>query len=215
MSEPQKYMFGSSFIGDDGQVLMPDVENARNDGFARGRLAGLEEEKNYTGKLVEKLSMKIAELAQDQIEAHTYLNTYVLEITKSIVCKLMPYLMAKDQGEELKQFVTSCLKNLNHKGSLQIIVNPEKVSPIEEITNQMMMQGMIDCEISVKGNDQMEPCDCQLKWDDGGLRRIYQEIEQQIQHVLQAIQTNCPKPQESIKNDEPELIQEEENNVRE
>lgn len=158
---------------------------ARDDAFAKGQAAGLEEARNSREQYLAEQTEHIAQelkflLGAEEYRAAVY-EREVLALTETIFKSLFPHFTAQGGLEEVKAVISKVLTNQPEQSSIVIELPEEDIEAIEAYFRD---QGL-DADRVIFKPASISKGSCRLSWKDGGALRDHQIIADEIMKILQ------------------------------
>lgn len=209
MNAPQKFLFNTSFELEDDAAPLPagdeparpeacltveDLERAREEGFARGREAGLEAAGTAREAELERslaaLQARLADLAE-RSEAMAAVNSQeILHLTVAMLRRLFPRLTAAHGVAEIEAVIRDCLHRVRDEPRLVVRVADSLLDEIERRVGVLASRSGFEGRIVFLSQDDLRPGDVLVEWADGGAERnggaVWREIESVLSRVLVA-----------------------------
>lgn len=165
------------------------VEAAREEGFKRGRAAGLAESQasrdQHIAKVLEKIAGSMSSLFDGENAREKIFEMESVQLTLAVFKRLFPVLNARHGFDELKDAMTQILNRTSGQGEITIDVFPEYAPDVEKHVQAIMARNGNIAKISVRGNDSLDRGDCRFTWADGGAVRNSGEMADKIVATLE------------------------------
>lgn len=202
----KKFTFGESFLDSAGNVIVPEVENAREHGFTSGYEDGYAKAKSELeseiAAMMAVLNTHLDEISNKQQEAYQFVTSSTLNLTKAIVNKVLPHVLAKYGDSEVENFVGAVLKELKPSGAITILVNAALQQAVETQVKEHCFHFGEKLQIVVKSDDCVERTDCLVNWDDGGVEHIKSKLISQVDQIVEKVLANVPEEPEAVATEE-------------
>lgn len=202
MNAPQKFLFDTSFeveedAAPDSGAEKPapapshtaeELAQAHEEGFARGREAGLEaaraERESETQNCLSALEGRLTELAGDIEAAAARREQDTLRLTVAMLRRLLPRLIAEYGVTEIEAVVRDCFHRLRDEPRLVVRVADSLLDEIERRVAALASRAGFEGRIVFLAQEDMRPGDVLVEWADGGAERKSDAIRQEIEVAL-------------------------------
>jgi len=166
-----------------------ELEAARQEGRAEGRLAGMEEAASGMEAVISQLVASIGEQLPALSEAQARANDRLLHdgarLTTTIARKILPTYTAQHGVTELEALITHCLRTLISQPKITVHVDEPYVTAITERLDAAVSASAFDGRFLVEADETMGPSDCRISWPAGGLERCEAEIWREIDEATE------------------------------
>lgn len=180
---------------------LDDLGHAKDDAYARGLAAGLEQARIAREQfLAEQTNVILQELkfliGAEEYRAAVY-EREVLSLTETIFQSLFPAFTEREGMSEVKSVISQVLLNQPEQPSIVIELPEEYATDIEAYFSS----SDIDPEkVTFKPSPTLGRGSCRMSWKDGGALRDHEIMAEEIRKILQP----NPPPQEIAENAEAE-----------
>ena len=151
------------------------VESAREEGFAKGKQAGLAEAQasrdQHIAKILETIARDTATLFDAESAREKIYEVESTRLALAIFKKLFPVYNEKCGFEELKEALTDILQKTAGESEIAIDVHSDCASEVENHLKEIVSTMGSDIKTIVRSKDSLGHTDCQLSWMDGGAVR--------------------------------------------
>ena len=191
MDQAKKYTFGESFLDSSGQLIRPEVEKAKQQGYQEGFAEGSQLVNHEMALLMESMNKNLQEIKENQQQAYTYITESTVLIVKGMMEKIIPFAMQKYGDEEIGNFIEHILKTLKNQMSIEIKVHPDLLAGAKEKVEKALA---IHETLKVTFNkaEDIARTECHITWDDGGVSYIKSQLLQQMSDALSRVMENIP-----------------------
>jgi len=205
MARVEKFLFDTAFdaelqnaaraaqdAGKQRSFNADDLAEARNQGFAAGRTAGLEEAAQASehtasealAMIVEKLGAMAAQLDQTREDR----EKQAVETAIALLSKLFPELARRNALSEVEALITRCLAQLHDEPRVVIRIADALLDPLRDRLDQITAEAAFDGKVVLLADEAVAPGDARVEWADGGAERdsgrLWAEIEQVLERNL-------------------------------
>lgn len=164
------------------------IDEARQDGYEQGRLAGAEEAASGTAAEIARLVAEIAgvlpAIAAAQAEANVKLMHDGATLMASIARKILPSLVARGGLDEIDTLLEQCLRTLIDQPKIVVRAAPGHAEALETNLAAAASASGFDGRFMIETDDAMGPSDCRVSWQGGGLERNAADIWRQVEIAL-------------------------------
>lgn len=168
-----------------------DVEQARAEGFARGRAesVGAEEARREAERLrqraLEAIASQVGAVLDGAAEsAQTAVSEAVL-VASAIVRKMMPRLWRESGAHEIEDTVRAVLTELTDEPMLTVRIAPELHQDLLPALQRAARECCAEDRLRVLAGDGVPPGDCRIEWRNGGLLRDRLTMTRAIDEVIE------------------------------
>lgn len=168
-----------------------DVEQARAEGFARGRAesVGAEEARREAERLrqraLEAIASQVGAVLDGAAEsAQTAVSEAVL-VASAIVRKMMPRLWRESGAREIEDTVRAALTELTDEPMLTVRIAPELHQDLLPALQRAARECCAEDRLRVLAGDGVPPGDCRIEWRNGGLLRDRLTMTRAIDEVIE------------------------------
>jgi flagellar biosynthesis/type III secretory pathway protein FliH len=202
MLNSKKFTFGDSFIDTSGKVIIPEVEQARAQGFEEGYETGYTKAKGEIESDVETtltlLNGHLEDISVRQRDAYEFVTNSTLKLVKAIANKVVPHYMAKYGDQEIETIVGEVLKGMKASGLVTIYVHADLLQAVEAQVKEHCSHLAENLHIVVKKDEALDHNDCRATWDDGGVEHIASQLTLQVEEAINRVLENVPEAIEEI-----------------
>jgi len=196
---PQRFLFDRSFDVNAKPAKKPkpeaekppeptfsrdELEAARQDGYAQGHAAGLEEAAAGRDAEITRLVAAIGEQLPAVLTAQAAANERLLHdgarLATIIARKILPAFTARHGMEEVAALIDHCLETLLEQPRITVRVGAPYVEAVRTHLDDAAAANAFDGRFQVEPDDAMGPSDCRIAWQGGGLERNEADIWRQV-----------------------------------
>jgi flagellar assembly protein FliH len=160
------------------------LEEARQQGYKEGRLAGNEEAASSSeaevARLVAEIAGQLPAVSAAQAEANDRLLHDGATLVATIARKILPALAAQNGLSEVETLLAKCLRTLIDQPKIIVRVGAQHTESISTHLAAAAAASGFDGRFMVEADDAMGPSDCRVSWQGGGLERKAEEIWRQV-----------------------------------
>ena len=209
----RKFMFDRSFDGATNVhrssaprapvTLRPEQldalkKEAYDQGFAAGKVAGVEEHAHLIKTTLGQVDQKISHLMENFQAAHKKQDEHLRQAILSIARKLLPEMAAQNGLQEIQAMLSDAIAEMVHEPRLVVRVHESQFDAINEKINDIAAQKAYAGKVVVLADPETAVGDCRIEWADGGMERNVEETWRQIeQTVAPETQAKAALPQET------------------
>lgn len=189
-----------------------DLEKARDEAFAEGVTAGIQQSlTSYESQMVATLN-RIAEAAADLLRGRrklaVELRQEAAQLALLIATKLAPALIQEQPQKEIEVLVAGCLADKHDEPRIVFRVCPDQLEDLKQRILGLADDGGFSGDIVLLAEDGVALGDCRLEWADGGVERdslqLAQCTEQAVAKYLSTLA--APQAQEQPEPTEPDTL---------
>ncbi len=202
MNQAEKFLFETSFDGEDGDPLSPEARReaekpaygeeelarARDEGFAAGREQGMKEAAasidNAAARALETLAARMQELFPALKADCERRNAEALQAAMIVVRKLFPILNETNATAELEGLVCQCLEHLHDEPRVVIRVSDALLDPLRARLEALTARCGYEGKIVLLAEEALQPGDVRVEWADGGAERNSQRLWGQVDEIV-------------------------------
>lgn len=174
------------------------------EGLAKARTEAQTSEQRLQSELLDKLSLRVAELLTEQAARAEQARQMVLQIALTITRKLLPTSVARYGLTEIEGAVQKILAQLTSEPRVVIRVHDSQLDAVTAAIEPQAQQRGFNGKLVFLVDSSLGPADCKVEWADGGLERDSDRLWQQIDGVVAEVLQSGPRNPEMS---EAEIIQ--------
>ena len=193
MSQAQKYNFDVVFDEEGAVVSTPterrkysaeEVEAIKTQAYEDGESSEMARAANLTERTISQLASTVQQALQslDQDAFRAKQQAFQLAITSA--GKLAQHALRQYPFTEIEPLIEECLANAPTQSRIMITAPEEVRSVLEERIQDLAQTYQIEGRICIQVDPNMPPGDCKIEWDEGGVARSLDEIEQMIADIV-------------------------------
>jgi len=174
---------------------LDDMGHARDEAYAKGVAAGLEQARisreQYLAEQVARVAQELKFLlGAEEYRAAVY-EREAIALTDALFKTLLPYYTEREGTGEIRDVISKVLANLPDQPSIIIELPAEDAEQIETY----FQSADIDLErITFKPNPALSRASCKMTWKEGGAMRDHQAIADSILNTLKLNHAPPPSP---------------------
>jgi flagellar assembly protein FliH len=165
-----------------------ELASARQAGFLEGRNAGISEAQASLERrgadALDQVSRALAQLDRAQREGVVELMRGALEVTHTIVRKVLPDFVRRHGSDEIQALVRQVLETLVEEPRVVIRVPQDLVEMLKPRIAQAGKATSFEGQLVVFGEPTLGDSDCRVEWSSGGAERLVQQSLDQIAAVV-------------------------------
>ena len=191
--------------------LEESVSDAKKASFDEGYQKGVSDTNDsiarVAGDQLFVITGKIEELATAEREIIESFHGEVAQLTTLIIDKILPVLANNGAIEEVKNILTSTLKNTPKNQEIEISVHTDLVDEVNTHISTIREQEEFKGTIKVVGCDYEDKTDCNVVWTGYGIESYMQTNIQEVKQALGRLVGDLPAldlDSDSIAPEEPE-----------
>ncbi len=165
-----------------------ELAAARQAGFLEGRNAGISEAQasleRRSADALDQVSRALAQLDRAQREGVVELMRGALEITHTMVRKVLPDYVRRHGSDEIQALVRQVLETLIEEPRVIIRVPQDLVDALKPRIAQAGKATSFEGQLVVFGEPSLGDSDCRVEWSSGGAERLVQLSLDQIAAVV-------------------------------
>ena len=179
-----------------------DLAEAKNEGFAAGRSAGLEEAASAAEHAASQALVAIAErletMAAQLVQSGEDRERQAVETAVLLLGKMFPELSQRNALDEVVALITRCLAQLNDEPRVVIRIADALLDPLRERLDEVAAKTAFDGKVVLLADEALAPGDVRVEWADGGAERdtgrLWAEIDQVLERNLGDSRLGAPAP---------------------
>ncbi len=155
------------------------------EGIKQGREAVEHESEALLARALNRIGVGVELLLAGREEVNAARTGQTMQITMSIVRKLMPEMTRRGGLEEIEAVVRSCMAELVDEPRLVVRVSE---TMLEAVRERLEFVSGFDTKLVVIGDGTFGPSDCRVEWGQGGAERettqLISDVEQCVERFL-------------------------------
>ncbi len=189
-------LFGRSFDlpADDeleARFTDDDLATARQEGFADGRIAGVEEARaSDEGRIVvlaKNLTADLAALASQDDERRQTISQDCAHVIRAVCERAVPTFAQHEAVNEIIGIVVRCLATQTDEPRIVIRVSNELADAVQARLDAASAQAGFPGALVLIPDETLGNTDCSVLWADGGAERYFTKIWSEIELVLDRV----------------------------
>ena len=181
--------------------LEKKVAEASEKAFQKGFAQAAEESKNnqeeYIGKLLNKLTQDVKTLYDTEEKRRSKFVQDSIVLAMASFQSLFPAMLEREGQEELQKFMEDVISRHDESSEIRIQVAPDNVENLyQRIKDHPVLKNYM---ITVIQNDKLGQADCRIQWAHGGAIRNVSEIVKNIESEFRSYLD--PEKDDKIKKD--------------
>jgi flagellar assembly protein FliH len=205
MAQTEKFLFDTAFDAEAQQAAAAkrdrtpppsfsaeDLAEAREQGFAAGRSAGLEEAAQHAehaatqalatvAARLEEMTGQLAKTCEDR-------EQQAIETAILLLRKLFPELSRRNALTEVMGSIGHCLEQLRDEPRVVVRIADALLDPLRERLESLAASAAFDGRIVLLADETLSTGDVRVEWADGGLERdtvrLWAEIDQILERAV-------------------------------
>lgn len=165
-------------------VTQEELAKAREDAFAQGLAAGLEEARGEVERTIAGALTEISEHLMRLRSADQDRRKEAVSLALAIGRKLAPTLLRREPLAEIEALVSECLAEVPEEPRVVIRVDDVLLDELKRRIDDMVAQSGFGGEIVLLGDDTLQGSDCRIEWADGGAKRALAHLLGEIEAVV-------------------------------
>lgn len=165
------------------------LEEARQQGYEQGRLAGAQAAaagtESEVARLIAEIAASLPAIAAAQTEANGRLMQDGAALAATIMRKILPSMVARHGLDEIDALLTQCLHTLIDQPKIVVRAAPRNAEALETRLSAAAAAASFDGRFLVEADESMEPSDCRVSWQGGGLERTAADIWRQVESAVE------------------------------
>jgi flagellar assembly protein FliH len=202
MAQTEKFLFDTTFDAEAQQAAeamkhaapppgysSADLAEARDEGFADGRSAGLEEAAQSTEHATAQALLTIASRLEEMIEQLAKTSEerehQAIETAIMLLRKLFPELSRRNALTEVLASIGRCLEQLRDEPRVVVRIADALLDPLHERLESLATKSAFDGKIVLLADESVSSGDVRVEWADGGVERDTVRLWAEIDQVLE------------------------------
>lgn len=169
-----------------------DLEAAREEAYAAGRTAGLEEDRAAAERALaaslEAIGASLDGLLAARAEAEDFAQRQALEAAMLVLRRLYPELERRHGLGEIEGVVTESLERLREEPRVVVRVADARMDELQARVEDLAARSGYPGKVVLLAEDGLSPGDARVEWADGGAERdsarLWQEVEDALARAL-------------------------------
>jgi flagellar assembly protein FliH len=165
-----------------------ELAAARQAGFLEGRNTGISEaqasHERRSADALDQVSRALGQLDRAQREGIVELMRGALEVTHTIVRKVLPDYVRRHGSDEIQALVRQVLETLIEEPRVVIRVPQDLIDTLKPRIAQAGKATSFEGQLVVFGEPTLGDSDCRVEWSSGGAERLVQQSLDQIAAVV-------------------------------
>lgn len=166
-----------------------ELDAARQEGFAAGHAAGLEQARAEIGAAIaaclDRVSSQLAEIGRSEEATGHLLTRQSIEIARAVAVQLASRLMEVQPQVEVEALVADCLAQLRSEPQVVVALSPPLAEVLQERLQEVALGAGFGGRLVVQADPHLDPADARLTWSQGSAVRSRQEVLQEIENAVQ------------------------------
>ena len=189
--EPPAPLFSEEEVITFSEEEMQEKEKeAHGRGYEEGYAAGQEKAKaeaeNMHDALLSEINNRLMILLSDNKQQEDALDNRIIEISQSVIQKLVPILEAKMAQNLVKDFLEKNFASFKDEDRLAFYFHPEVLPFVQEEIAKLANKNDFEGKISLHKDENMQTSDCRVEWESGGVERNGKQMLDKINKILEA-----------------------------
>ncbi|MFA6280428.1 MAG: FliH/SctL family protein [Bdellovibrionales bacterium] len=221
-TQVRKYLFDLTFDNEAGccaperqktkqtfsqEQLEAAQKGAYEKGFSEGQKTMAEDQQQYMNTLLSKIDQNTSHLITESLGEWQRQLAQLQEIALVIARKIMPTFVARHGLEEVESIVAKIVTEMSHEPRLVFRVNEAQFDDAKTRINAIAESAAYAGKLVILGDPDLGPSECRVEWADGGIERDIRALWQDIDRVMDEVQTLEPASLETTTETAPPPIQ--------
>lgn len=205
--QPQKFLFNLAFDDEVGCAYgerekakptysQEQIDAARQEsyesGFNAGQKAMMEDQQQRMNVLLAQIDQHIGHLALASVAEWQQQLVQMQQIALVIARKIMPTYVQRYGLEEIETIVARIVSEMGREPRLVIRVSEAQFDEASKRINEITASQAYAGKVVILGDQELGESDCRVEWADGGIERDMRTIWEDIDRVMEEIQTLSP-----------------------
>lgn len=182
-----------------------DIAAAREEGFAAGRVEGLEAARrtheHVMAEAVGSISRQLPVLSGAAVQADAWRTSAAIKVAVNIVRKLFPELTRRNALVEIEGLVAECLNWLREEPRIVIRVADALLDPLTQRIDALSVESGFAGRIVLLAEPEMTLGDARVEWADGGVERNAERLWRDVDDVIARLSNRTDCANDSTDND--------------
>ena len=162
---------------------------AYEEGFSAGQRAMMEDQQQYLNVLLSQMDQKLAHVLETSKSIWERQLKQCQEIALVIARKIMPSYVSKNGLDEIEAIVSKIIGEMSREPRLVFRVNEAQFDDAKTRIEAIASQAAYAGKLVILGDQELGPSDCRIEWADGGIERDLKTLWQDIDRVMEEVQT--------------------------
>lgn len=171
-----------------------DLEAAKAEGFAAGKVAALGEIEARTEQLMQNIAQGAAALLQARKDLENETQSEAVLLAHTLARKLAPGLMARVPLAEIEAIVSQVFDERSSEPRLVVRVSDQNLDAVQDRIDRTAVQNGFEGDIILLGEAQLGESDCRVEWADGGIERSLAHNTATIDAILERFLDTIGQP---------------------
>ncbi len=179
-----------------------ELAEARNQGFAAGHAAGLEEAtqaaEHAAGEALAAIAERLETMAAQLDQTREEREQQAVETAVLLLGKLFPELARRNALGEVEALIAQCLAQLHDEPRVVVRIADALLDPLRDRLDEITAKAAFDGKVVLLADEALGSDDVRVEWADGGAERdsarLWAEIEQVLDRNLGDSRLGPPVP---------------------
>jgi len=165
------------------------------EGFSAGQKAMMEDQQQYLNVLLSQLDQKLSHVMDTSTAIWQRHLAQCQEIALVIARKIVPNYVKTHGLDEIESIVAKIIGEMGREPRLVFRVSEAQFDDANTRINAIAAQAAYAGKLVILGDQDLGPSDCRIEWADGGIERDLKTLWQDIDRVMEEVQTFEDSPQ--------------------
>jgi len=173
------------------------IKESRNEGFDEGKELGINEAAEAMECKINEALGHMSEHFEDMFRKQKQANAEVfqdaIDVAVGLVKKCFPGLNERTGVNEIEIMMTELLSQIIDEPRVQVHIHPDLIDPLQQRIDGIAADTHFEGRIVLLGDDEIQPGDCRIEWQDGGGERNMQDLWMQVDGIVARTFQSSPK----------------------
>jgi len=165
-----------------------ELKEARQQGFEEGKELGIREASEAMeckiNDALEHIKQQFEDIFRHQKQSNAEVFQDAIEVAVGLVKKCFPGLNERAGVTEIENMMTELLAQIIDQPRVQIFIHPELIDALQQRLDSIQQGTHFEGRIVLVEDDENEPGDCRIEWQDGGGERNMQDLWLQVDGIV-------------------------------
>ncbi len=162
-----------------------DVEKIKQDSFALGKSAGLEEARQAQEEmligLLQDISGQLQTLSENEAVREEEKNNAVIRLTLKIIEKFFPDFMRQERFSEIEHMMMEIMRQRKDTPQIVVTIHEDLLNVLKERIDTIAANAGFQGQVVIMASSGMAISGCRVEWADGGAEKnpeyLYKAVE--------------------------------------
>ncbi len=173
-------------------------QEAYQNGMAAGQKATMETQQQAMNALLKQVEQKLGNLIDTSAKHWQQQLMQLQEVGLSIARKIMPSYAEKHGLEEIETIISQVITEMGREPRLVVRIAEGQFDAVSDKIKEISERKAYTGKVIVLAEPELGPADCRVEWADGGIERDLKTLWQEIDKIMERVQTLSPPPSQPL-----------------